>query len=945
MVWHVEVDPKSGNVRIQYDLEWLLAVMNVSATSMVPFTLFSVGKAKSRAFPSRSYPRSATPGFILGPKGTIDTASRAGGRHHVDGRRVFELCELFTAGTRELPIPLSDIAILSKRAVCVEVVRNFKGKNFQVSGGAPHRDSRTPEWRIHGYPMLCIIGGPSKVFPKDQGEWRAVQCVFGAVLTQLIRARGIGIEVVSREGFGSVFPTLADLPDGIRLDPGLLPPRAGAEAIVAALTLTDQFITEMRAQKKVDRSIAALNGYTDAALAGVDRLMSVLLDHALKNPKSNAGTYAAVVARHAGHAAECAPLLVNATVDYVLNDALPIARGPKKKLRPEPEDESGYGSESDYEDDDEPSPKKRDKSDGDEEVMGSGGLTVKKLSVLSGMAALRMASFYGMYYSKALFTGKGSLKDSEVAGTQLLSAWAPYFELDHDTIYQGLTSQAGVRMLVMDGAPNPINIPAEPIGNHQQLGAIVIDTTNNTSSEKAEYLAFFRDLLVRPARPRSAGGLLFMVDSASKHPTGGDLVHGVMRVCGTRASVNAFFNNFLKPHLAIMDKTTSAYGLTVLTADETLARREMLTHRLVMRNADLFRTGGASESGGTGLGGSKPDSVELGGSKPGVSEDAPAPPRQGTSLPLVALRNMGRVRRVPIRALPGMAPVEVPKKKGVPSGGAEARTEPSEKPDVESKAKQFKSLGSFEAPPQDPPNLEAAGYYYEEDDIYNLQRYLLRNQANVAVLPGVSRPQWLQMTRAAYTTGYQPAITANTDIIIQPLNRGGNHWALLYITLGAPEPHGGRRARLLYLDPLHPNDVPVDDLQLLQLPFPGIEIEHCLLQYQDDNDGPRLTGQDSCGAWAVHLAVHLATHNHVLPPTDANRRNAALRLRQDHNGDIAAARALDLPVAPVDRRLHVAEPHGGPVLRRRASFGSLRTSSAAEFRDDSGRKKPPSFEH
>ncbi|MHA7632970.1 hypothetical protein [Corallococcus sp. M7] len=940
MVWQVDVDPKTGTARIQYDLEWLLAVMTVSATSMVPFTFFSVGKAKGRSFPSRSYPRSATPGFILGPKLPVDTSARAGGRHHVDGARVFELCDLFAPGTRDLPIPLSDIAIQSKRAVCVETIRACKGKkllNFQLSGGSPHVDSRSPDWRIHGYPMLCIIGGPSKVFPKDQGEWRAVQCVFGAVLTQQIRARGIGIEVVSREGFGSVFPTLADLPDGIRLDPGLLPPDTGAAAIAAALAVTDQFITEMRKQKVPD-SIGTLNGYTSAALEAVDRLMSVLHDHALTTPRADGSTYATAVARYTGRPAECALPALKATIPYVLPDVLPIARGPRKKRRPEPED-SGYGSESDYEDDDAPAPKKKSgKSDGDEEVATPEGFTVKKISVLSGMAALRMASFYGMHYSKGLFNAKGSMKDSGLTGTQLLNAWAPYFELDHDSIYQTIAVKNGVRMLVMDGAPNPINIPSDALPNQKQLGAVIIDTTNNTSSEKAEYLAFFQTLLASAPDTKKPGGLLFMVESASKHPTGGDLVHGVMRICGTRVSVRAFFTNFLKNHLEIMSSTTSAYGLTVLDDNETLARRAMLANRLVMRNGDLFRTGGTASPGGSELGGS-----QLGGSKPGGAEDAPVVPRPITDLPLLAIRNMGKVRRVALRPLVAPAPVDGSKKKGVSSASAEAREEPSKEQDVDSLKKQFAALGSFEAPSQEAPDLQAPGYYYEEDDIYNLQRYLLRDRADVAVLPGVSRPQWLQMDRAAYTTGVHPAITTNTRIIIQPLNRGGNHWALLYFTLGAPDPLGGRQVRLLYLDPLHPDDVPVEDLRLLQLPFPGIEIEHCAIQYQDDNDGPRMRGQDSCGAWGVQLAVHLASNGHVLPPVSGNRRAAALQLRQAHNTDIAAARALGLPVAPVDRRLHVEAPRGGPVLRRRASFGSLPGLPSSDLQGV--KKKPPSSEY
>lgn len=923
MTWHVEVDPKTGSIRIRYDLEWLLAVMTASSNSMVPFTFFSIGKAKGRAFPARSYPRSGGPGFILDMKGTVDKSSSAGGRHHADVSNIFGLCELFAAGTTDLPVPLSDVAILSKRAVCAEVLRTFKGKNFRVSGGTPYQDKRSPGWLIHGYPMLCIIGEASPAFPKDQGQWRAVQCVFGAVLTRLIRAMGIGIEVVSREGFGSVFPTLADLPNGIRLDPGLLPPRGGAEAIVEALRFTDQFITDMRAQKNVHAAIGRLNGYTNEALDAVDRLMSMLHAYALASPKATAGDHAVRVAAHAGHPSECALPPVPATIEYVLNDALAPARGSLKKRRDEPDEELGYGSESDYEDEDEPGKKKLAKGDGDEEVVVGGGLAVKKFSVLSGMAALRMAMFYGMHYSKALFAGKGSLNGSEVAKTQLFNTWAPYFELDHDALYAGLPSKDGVRMLILDGAPNPINIPDTPIEAPRQLGAIVIDTTNNTSREKADYMAFFQDFLVRPAKARSGGGLLFMVDSASKHPTGGDLVHGVMRVCGTRASVNLFIKHFLTPHLGL--GKGSAYNLTVLSASETEQRRAMIAHRLVMRNADLFRTGSASATGsvepfGTGPSGSEPRG--LGGGH--------AAPPQVVDIPLVTQRNMGKVARIvfPEQRLP--APDLLPKKKDVSSGRASAGEKPGEGSgkkldevhELASKKKQFEAQGSFGALPQGPPDLQAPGYYYEEDDIYNLQRYLLQDLPNVAVLPGISRAQWLDMDRSSYTTAVHAAITTNTNTIIQPLQRGVNHWALLYITLSAPV-LGSRRARLLYIDPLHPDDVPVEDLSLLRLPFPGIEAERCVVQYQDDVGDALMGSQDSCGAWAVKLAVYLARNANALPAVDVNRKAAALVLRQLHNADIAEARDMDWPQAPGDVRLHVTAPPEQPGLRRRASFGGL----------------------
>lgn len=116
---------------------------------------------------------------------------------------------------------------------------------------------------------------------------------------------------------------------------------------------------------------------------------------------------------------------------------------------------------------------------------------------------------------------------------------------------------------------------------------------------------------------------------------------------------------------------------------------------------------------------------------------------------------------------------------------------------------------------------------------------------------------------------------------------------------------GQRRARLLYIDPLHPDDVPAAVLALLNLPFPGIEVEHCVLQYQDDG----ILGQHSCGAWAVALAEYLVTHAHALPDVADNPRTAANTLREEHNPLLATAHDHPWPEAPA-ALLHVHGPQG-----------------------------------
>ncbi|MFY1828896.1 hypothetical protein ACN47A_23455 [Myxococcus fulvus] len=940
MVWQITATQEAGGIDITYDLEWLHQVMLASANSMVPFTRFSLGANLD----SRSYPRSFSRGFVLGRGKPVDDSSKGGGRQLLSNEGgLYSLLALFEEGCSGLPVPLSDIAIMSKRAVCQSVLDAFtqKGKSFHVDGGTRLPMERGPGWQIHGYPMLCILGNEAQVFPSklnNQGQWRIIQCVFGARLTRAIRARRIGIEVVSREGFGSVFPTLADIPNGIRLDPGLLPPALGAEAIIEALDFTADFIGAMlKVMPKVVptkkpliiKLIESLEGYGDDQLAALDRLMSAL--HALTNntPRATPANYADFLGTFNGGGVACSWAFENAQVTYGLRDVVPRAPGPKKKRKEEPED-SGYGSESEYEDDepDVKPTKKLSKGDGDKAVEVNDRLVLKKASLVSGMAALRSATMFGMLYSNWLFSSKGGAQLESQGKPLPILSWAPYFELDHEELYESLDTKVGTRVLVFDGAPNPINILKTPFVSQRELGAIIIDTTNNTTRERAEYLAFFQGFLAT-SKTSQAGGLLLLVESASKHPTGGDLVHGIMRVCGTPLSVRTFFDGLLKPQLKFKSKEgKAARELNVLSVEETRFRRMMLEQRLLMRNLDLFNTGIAFDRRNLKL----PGNLSL----ESPPEDT-RPPRQDVvvpvlprvhDLPLLSPHNLGKVKRQ-VLGQPPPRVIDFPRKKKSLVSGSQVSESPrdvgEEDEDLESKRKEYEALGRFTSSPSGIPKLDDEGTYYEEDDIYCLQRYYLQGHPHVAVLPGISRIQWRQMNRAAYSTAIHGAITTATTVIIQPLHRHRNHWALLYITLGAPNLLGRRRAKLLYIDPLNPDDVPVEDLQLLNLPFPGIEAESCTVRYQDDRDGNESFAQDSCGAWAVQLAVHLVEHDGALPAPPDNPRTAALDLRMTHMTVIEEAKALDLPQAPDDLRLHVGAP--SPALRRSNSVGGLSGSN------------------
>lgn len=174
-------------------------------------------------------------------------------------------------------------------------------------------------------------------------------------------------------------------------------------------------------------------------------------------------------------------------------------------------------------------------------------------------------------------------------------------------------------------------------------------------------------------------------------------------------------------------------------------------------------------------------------------------------------------------------------------------------------------------------------HYYTEGEMYRLMRYYLTEDHDtlsavpgVVVLHGIGGYDFPRLSPDAYRHSTHAEIDdVHTHTIIQPLNVHENHWGLLYIRLGPPGMGGVRPARVLYIDPLNPGDVP--DLSPLRRAFPQLEVERSTIRYQ--NDGMI---QHSCGAWVVLLALCLARYRDVVPPAEDDPRQAAVELRAMH---------------------------------------------------------------
>ncbi|MFP2894953.1 hypothetical protein [Corallococcus sp. 4LFB] len=178
---------------------------------------------------------------------------------------------------------------------------------------------------------------------------------------------------------------------------------------------------------------------------------------------------------------------------------------------------------------------------------------------------------------------------------------------------------------------------------------------------------------------------------------------------------------------------------------------------------------------------------------------------------------------------------------------------------------------------------------YTSLQMFRLMEHFIGQVPNVVVLHGLGRDELRRIGPEAYRDAV-PANPVNgaTLTIAQPYNVNGNHWGLLYIKVDPPTDALRRKARVLYIDPLNPAEVP--DLSALRRAFPDLTAERSTVRYQNDLTGSEDEDdfQHSCGAWVVFLSMHLATTQDLMPPAPADPRDSAVQLRATHQEVIDA---------------------------------------------------------
>ena len=281
--------------------------------------------------------------------------------------------------------------------------------------------------------------------------------------------------------------------------------------------------------------------------------------------------------------------------------------------------------------------------------------------------------------------------------------------------------------------------------------------------------------------------------------------------------------------------------------------------------------GGLKGLGATGLmSGLSAAYLGLGSATGGNGKSGPGSPRSSVvapSVPLLNPRNRGRVVRVEVAAqAEDLSQLE---REHAQRCREEAVARPAKPapPTASSSAAKKEKGGSGRG---DERVADVKGdRHYTDRDIFRLLEYYVGRAPNVLVGPCFQADS-LRRLSPDYFNGLAP-LRGKPLTFIQPYNVGLSHWGLIYIKIDQP----GRQARVLYIDPLSPAQVP--DLAPLRRAFPELDVERSTERFQNDGDV-----QHSCGAWIVDLAQRLVLSDDVLPPLEGSPRAAAQALRLTH---------------------------------------------------------------
>ena len=543
---------------LQFSSDWMWKMMYISSNSQVPFNFYGAGNPVIKK--DRSYPRAAKTSIFIGDR-LRENDDKYGGRLRFDATEgSAEYYQEFQNDTEE-SLALSDLMIWYKRGFTQKVIDGYKNNGFLYceNRAKAHKNSQTA---LHDYPMLCVYFGSGNtewLRAYEKGYARIAQIYFTARLNNLLLSKKCIMEVVAREGFGSFFPTTSDLGDGFRFDPGFLPLEYVTE-VIKALKDVSEFFSELiekeaalfekwkgAAQDYKAKLIGAaknLDGNDSGQLIYIDQCIFALSAEMANNQLSFDDCVKLI---SKPETKKNPPLRELYSVCYKMQINTPAIKT-DPKIKKQKTEEDGYGSESD-----------------DEFEGPAVKIVIRKAAFISGMAALQIINELARQYTQSDAGPLDKLNRQEEAGKKIHAYY--YFEC------MKLREHPDVAHYNM--APNPKNYSAAPVPAVGEFVVLTVDATNASVADKAALIDTFIE------KGPTAKQLLILEESGSKHPTGGDVVCGVIRCIGTKAATADFFA-LLKKHLDDDGGRTS-----VLDKAEHEFRKALKQHHLITRNRDI----------------------------------------------------------------------------------------------------------------------------------------------------------------------------------------------------------------------------------------------------------------------------------------------------------------------------------------------------------------------
>jgi hypothetical protein len=576
---------ESNTVTIHYSSAMFEQLIKVSSTSALGFHT-QLNAAHSKA-PIRKYPRGSNEAQIKygvnnGAYNVVTSSDATSGASPImDVSQIYTVSDYLKFdslnGKKEgSSLILRDIIIYHKRHFSRRLEDDLKLDKLKIF--KIQQNVKEVNAEINGYldyPIVTFV--IKKSFSLDVNKTlinRIASAYFAAYMNSYFHINKTHMEVVLRNGFGSIIPCCNDIGDhGFRLDPGIMEYNSDVrDLILEAITKTDNFINlEINVLNKYKN----IDGFGEQDYQRLDGLYKQFYgEHIPKNMNYEINPEQTIY-----------KIAVALPENFSYGQAVPLLSGIKSNYRSE-----GYqrfcqklkskfvypGSDSECELDD-PFDDIDDENiheDINQEDNPLDKIIIMKAGFISGMAAIQVSSYAANIYEKQKLEFKTGQKKT----------YCSYFELDGQPI--GGQTQVNVAPLSTNvfSGNGPFEAP-EKIIQSIDRPVLTMDMTNATSSEEAEYISTFMDRI--NGKDSGQLKLLILQESLSKHPIGGDIIYGAIRIIGLRNDVYDYYSILQRVVICFDNSYQYDDTCAFLSSPMHGARTNLQDNNIMHRNRDI----------------------------------------------------------------------------------------------------------------------------------------------------------------------------------------------------------------------------------------------------------------------------------------------------------------------------------------------------------------------